>query len=286
MTLAAGSAACGSIEIDYAEIAALQPELNPRHIRLHLGQGLQAELRGIIYGLSIGNTPAEIFSIAFEDDFAAKLMNELGLSLPPLGQGGQFEVSESVTNMSEAKKGDYVVTDARRAVSSEAHPCWASPGPDNLEPGLIKFDSGRRAQRPGRQARLQIASRGGRGGLGEPEAADSAVETARRVVLEQRSAKDLRDGVTEARQSQERERRPQVRAEAEAGDRHARNATAPISAGPVWCTGGPARGRARRASRRPRRRHRISSGPTTTWLPRTKRSLSPIAVSGRCPSVW
>jgi iron complex transport system substrate-binding protein len=58
--------------IDYEEIAALQPDLAD-----HPG------LDGRNYSLSMGNTPAKIFTIASEDDFAAKLMSRLGLGLTP-----------------------------------------------------------------------------------------------------------------------------------------------------------------------------------------------------------
>ncbi|MFI7500907.1 iron-siderophore ABC transporter substrate-binding protein [Streptomyces sp. NPDC049687] len=133
-------------------------------------------LAGKTYSLSIGNTPAKIYTIASEDDFAAKLMGELGLKLTPsitniktvngsptgelsfeqldkldadlaviaftskdLQQA--FESSALVKSMSAVKNGDYVVTDVEtisqlRSPSALGIP-WAL---DNLEPGFAKLD--------------------------------------------------------------------------------------------------------------------------------------------------
>ncbi|MFD7130757.1 iron-siderophore ABC transporter substrate-binding protein [Streptomyces sp. NPDC059894] len=133
-------------------------------------------LNGKTYTLSIGNTPAKIYTIASEDDFAAKLMGELGLKLTPsitdiktvsgsptgelsfeqldrldadlvviafttkdLQQA--FEASALVKSMSAVEKDNYVVTDVEtvsqlRSPSALGIP-WAL---DNLEPGFAKFD--------------------------------------------------------------------------------------------------------------------------------------------------
>ncbi|MFI6033360.1 iron-siderophore ABC transporter substrate-binding protein [Streptomyces sp. NPDC051315] len=133
-------------------------------------------LNGKTYSLSIGNTPAKIYTIASEDDFAAKLMGELGLKLTPsitniktvsgsptgelsfeqldrldadlviiafttkdLRQA--FEASALVKSMSAVKKGNYVVTDVEtisqlRSPSALGIP-WAL---NNLEPGFTKLD--------------------------------------------------------------------------------------------------------------------------------------------------
>ncbi|WP_330284541.1 iron-siderophore ABC transporter substrate-binding protein [Streptomyces sp. NBC_00588] len=134
------------------------------------------KMEGKTYSLSIGNTPAKIFTIASESDFAAKLMGELGLGLTPSVKNiktvsgsptGElsfeqldkldadlviiafttkdlqkaFESSALVKNMSAVKKGDYLVTDVE-TVSQLRSPSvlgipWAL---DNLEPGFAKLD--------------------------------------------------------------------------------------------------------------------------------------------------
>jgi iron complex transport system substrate-binding protein len=134
------------------------------------------KMAGKTYSLSIGNTPAKIFTIASESDFAAKLMSELGLGLTPSVKNiktvsgsptGElsfeqldkldadlviiafttkdlqkaFESSALVKNMSAVKKGDYLVTDVE-TVSQLRSPSvlgipWAL---DNLEPGFAKLD--------------------------------------------------------------------------------------------------------------------------------------------------
>ncbi|EPD63268.1 iron-siderophore ABC transporter substrate-binding protein [Streptomyces sp. HGB0020] len=134
------------------------------------------KMAGKTYSLSIGNTPAKIFTIASESDFAAKLMGELGLGLTPSVKNiktvsgsptGElsfeqldkldadlviiafttkdlqkaFESSALVKNMSAVKKGDYLVTDVE-TVSQLRSPSvlgipWAL---DNLEPGFAKLD--------------------------------------------------------------------------------------------------------------------------------------------------
>jgi iron complex transport system substrate-binding protein len=133
-------------------------------------------LAGRTYSLSIGNTPAKIYTIASEDDFAAKLMSEVGLSLTPSVKNiktvsgsptGElsfeqldkldadlvviafttpelrkaFESSALVKNMSAVKKDRYVVTDVA-TISQLRSPSvlgipWAL---DNLEPGFAKLD--------------------------------------------------------------------------------------------------------------------------------------------------
>lgn len=133
-------------------------------------------LAGKSYSLSIGNTPAKIFTIASEDDFAAKLMSELGLHLTPTvtdiktvsgSPTGElsfeqldrldadlaiiafttpdlkkaFESSALVKDMSAVRQGRYVVTDVAtisqlRSPSALGIP-WAL---DNLEPGFAKLD--------------------------------------------------------------------------------------------------------------------------------------------------
>ncbi|MFC8089711.1 iron-siderophore ABC transporter substrate-binding protein [Streptomyces sp. NPDC057301] len=134
------------------------------------------KLEGKTYSLSIGNTPAKIFTIASEDDFAAKLMSEVGMGLPPAVKNiktvngsptGElsfeqldkldadlvviafttpdlkkaFESSDLVKNMSAVKEDRYVVTDVAtisqlRSPSALGIP-WAL---DNLEPGFKKLD--------------------------------------------------------------------------------------------------------------------------------------------------
>ncbi|MGY1577994.1 iron-siderophore ABC transporter substrate-binding protein [Streptomyces sp. MN13] len=133
-------------------------------------------LKGRTYSLSIGNTPAKIFTIASEDDFAAKLMGELGLRLTPSvtdiktvsgSPTGElsfeqldkldadlviiafttpelrkaFEASTLVKNMGAVRDDRYVVTDVStisqlRSPSALGIP-WAL---DNLEPGFAKLD--------------------------------------------------------------------------------------------------------------------------------------------------
>lgn len=133
-------------------------------------------LAGKTYSLSIGNTPAKIYTIASEDDFAAKLMSEVGLKLTPTvtdiktvsgSPTGElsfeqldkldadlviiafttpdlkkaFESSALVKNMSAVKKDNYVVTDVAtisqlRSPSALGIP-WAL---DNLETGFAKLD--------------------------------------------------------------------------------------------------------------------------------------------------
>ncbi|MGC5038794.1 MULTISPECIES: iron-siderophore ABC transporter substrate-binding protein [unclassified Streptomyces] len=133
-------------------------------------------LEGRTYSLSIGNTPAKIYTIASEDDFAAKLMSEVGLSLTPSVKNiktvsgsptGElsfeqldkldadlvviafttpelkkaFESSALVKNMTAVKKNRYVVTDVA-TISQLRSPSvlgipWAL---DNLEPGFAKLD--------------------------------------------------------------------------------------------------------------------------------------------------
>ncbi|WP_210588781.1 iron-siderophore ABC transporter substrate-binding protein [Streptomyces sp. GESEQ-35] len=133
-------------------------------------------LDGRTYSLSIGNTPAKIFTIASEDDFAAKLMSELGMGLTPSVKNiktvngsptGElsfeqldkldadlvviafttpelkkaFESSALVKNMAAVKSGNYVVTDVA-TISQLRSPSvlgipWAL---DNLEPGFAKLD--------------------------------------------------------------------------------------------------------------------------------------------------
>jgi iron complex transport system substrate-binding protein len=133
-------------------------------------------LAGKTYSLSIGNTPAKIYTIASEEDFAAKLMSEVGLKLTPSvtdiktvsgSPTGElsfeqldkldadlviiafttpdlkkaFEGSTLVKNMSAVKKDHYVVTDVAtisqlRSPSALGIP-WAL---DNLETGFAKLD--------------------------------------------------------------------------------------------------------------------------------------------------
>lgn len=133
-------------------------------------------LDGKTYSLSIGNTPAKIFTIASEDDFAAKLMSEVGMKLTPTvtniktvsgSPTGElsfeqldkldadlviiafttpdlkkaFESSALVKNMDAVKKDNYVVTDVA-TISQLRSPSvlgipWAL---DNLEPGFAKVD--------------------------------------------------------------------------------------------------------------------------------------------------
>lgn len=133
-------------------------------------------LAGKTYSLSIGNTPAKIYTIASEEDFAAKLMSEVGLKLTPSvtdiktvsgSPTGElsfeqldkldadlviiafttpdlkkaFEASTLVKNMSAVKKDHYVVTDVAtisqlRSPSALGIP-WAL---DNLETGFAKLD--------------------------------------------------------------------------------------------------------------------------------------------------
>ncbi|MFF5982143.1 iron-siderophore ABC transporter substrate-binding protein [Streptomyces olindensis] len=133
-------------------------------------------LKGKTYSLSIGNTPAKIFTIASEDDFAAKLMSEVGLGLTPSVKNiktvsgsptGElsfeqldkldadlvviafttpqlkkaFESSALVKNMSAVKEDRYVVTDVA-TISQLRSPSvlgipWAL---DNLETGFAKLD--------------------------------------------------------------------------------------------------------------------------------------------------
>jgi iron complex transport system substrate-binding protein len=132
-------------------------------------------LEGKTYSLSIGNTPAKIYTIASEDDFAAKLMGELGMKLTPSitniktvsgSPTGElsfeqldkldadlviiafttkdlqkaFEASALVKSMNAVKKGNYVVTDVEtisqlRSPSALGIP-WAL---NNLEPGFAKL---------------------------------------------------------------------------------------------------------------------------------------------------
>jgi iron complex transport system substrate-binding protein len=134
------------------------------------------KMAGKTYSLSIGNTPAKIFTIASENDFAAKLMSELGLGLTPSVKNiktvsgsptGElsfeqldrldadlvviafttkdlrkaFESSTLVKNMSAVKNGHYLVTDTE-TVSQLRSPSvlgipWAL---GNLEPGFAKLD--------------------------------------------------------------------------------------------------------------------------------------------------
>ncbi|MDT0472340.1 iron-siderophore ABC transporter substrate-binding protein [Streptomyces sp. DSM 41014] len=136
-----------------------------------------AGLDGRTYSLSIGNTPAKIYTIASETDFAAKLMGELGLGLTPSVKNiktvngsptGElsfeqldrldadlvviafttkdlqraFEASTLVKKMAAVKKGDYVVTDVE-TISQLRSPSvlgipWAL---DNLEAGFAKLDN-------------------------------------------------------------------------------------------------------------------------------------------------
>ncbi|MEU0203580.1 MULTISPECIES: iron-siderophore ABC transporter substrate-binding protein [unclassified Streptomyces] len=133
-------------------------------------------LKGKTYSLSIGNTPAKIFTIASEEDFAAKLMSEVGLGLTPSVKNiktvsgsptGElsfeqldkldadlvviafttpqlrkaFESSALVKNMSAVKEDRYVVTDVA-TISQLRSPSvlgipWAL---DNLETGFAKLD--------------------------------------------------------------------------------------------------------------------------------------------------
>ncbi|MDQ0603853.1 iron complex transport system substrate-binding protein [Streptomyces canus] len=133
-------------------------------------------LAGKTYSLSIGNTPAKIYTIASEEDFAARLMSEVGLKLTPSvtdiktvsgSPTGElsfeqldkldadlviiafttpdlkkaFEASTLVKNMSAVKKDNYVVTDVAtisqlRSPSALGIP-WAL---DNLETGFAKLD--------------------------------------------------------------------------------------------------------------------------------------------------
>lgn len=133
-------------------------------------------LDGRTYSLSIGNTPAKIYTIASEKDFAARLMSELGLGLTPSVKNiktvngsptGElsfeqldkldadlvviafttkdlqkaFEASTLVKNMAAVKKGNYVVTDVE-TISQLRSPSvlgipWAL---DNLEAGFAKLD--------------------------------------------------------------------------------------------------------------------------------------------------
>lgn len=133
-------------------------------------------LDGKTYSLSIGNTPAKIYTIASETDFAAKLMSELGLGLTPSIKNiktvsgsptGElsfeqldkldadlvviafttkdlqkaFEASTLVKNMSAVKKGNYFVTDVEtisqlRSPSALGIP-WAL---NNLDAGFAKLD--------------------------------------------------------------------------------------------------------------------------------------------------
>ncbi|KUO05282.1 iron-siderophore ABC transporter substrate-binding protein [Streptomyces caeruleatus] len=134
------------------------------------------KLRGKTYSLSIGNTPAKIFTIASEDDFAAKLMSQVGMGLTPSVKNiktvngsptGElsfeqldkldadlvviafttpdlkkaFESSDLVKNMAAVKDDRYVVTDVAtisqlRSPSALGIP-WAL---NNLEPGFEKLD--------------------------------------------------------------------------------------------------------------------------------------------------
>ncbi|MGC9535802.1 iron-siderophore ABC transporter substrate-binding protein [Streptomyces sp. UG1] len=133
------------------------------------------KLAGKTYSLSIGNTPAKIFTIASEDDFAAKLMSQVGMGLTPSVKNiktvngsptGElsfeqldkldadlvviafttpdlkkaFESSDLVKNMSAVKDDRYVVTDVAtisqlRSPSALGIP-WAL---NNLEPGFDKL---------------------------------------------------------------------------------------------------------------------------------------------------
>lgn len=133
------------------------------------------KLEGKTYSLSIGNTPAKIFTIASEEDFAAKLMSEVGMSLTPSVKNiktvngsptGElsfeqldkldadlaviafttpdlkkaFDSSDLVRNMSAVQEDRYVVTDVAtisqlRSPSALGIP-WAL---DNLEPGFEKL---------------------------------------------------------------------------------------------------------------------------------------------------
>ncbi|MDT0436780.1 MULTISPECIES: iron-siderophore ABC transporter substrate-binding protein [Streptomyces] len=132
-------------------------------------------LDGRTYSLSIGNTPAKIYTIASEKDFAARLMSELGLGLTPSVKNiktvngsptGElsfeqldrldadlvviafttkdlqkaFEASTLVKNMAAVKKDRYVVTDVE-TISQLRSPSvlgipWALR---NLEPGFAKL---------------------------------------------------------------------------------------------------------------------------------------------------
>lgn len=132
-------------------------------------------LDGRTYSLSIGNTPAKIYTIASETDFAAKLMSELGLGLTPSVKNiktvngsptGElsfeqldkldadlaiiafttkdlqkaFESSALVKNMSAVKDDHYFVTDAQ-TISQLRSPSvlgipWAL---NNLEPAFAKL---------------------------------------------------------------------------------------------------------------------------------------------------
>lgn len=134
-------------------------------------------LKGKTYSLSIGNTPAKIFTIASEKDFAAQLMSETGLGLSPSVRGiktvsgsptGElsfeqldrldadvvliafttpdlrkaFESSALVKNMSAVRQGRYQLIDVP-TVSQLRSPSvlgvpWALK---NLEPGFAKLDS-------------------------------------------------------------------------------------------------------------------------------------------------
>ncbi|MEU6139698.1 iron-siderophore ABC transporter substrate-binding protein [Streptomyces sp. NPDC047081] len=134
------------------------------------------KMAGKTYSLSIGNTPAKIYTIASESDFAAKLMSELGLGLTPSVKNiktvngsptGElsfeqldkldadlvviafttkdlqkaFESSALVKNMSAVKDGNYLVTDVE-TISQLRSPSvlgipWALK---NLEPGFAKLD--------------------------------------------------------------------------------------------------------------------------------------------------
>jgi iron complex transport system substrate-binding protein len=133
-------------------------------------------LKDKTYSLSIGNTPAKIYTIASEKDFAAQLMSELGLSLTktvtniktdggsPTGELSfeqldkldadlvviafttsdlqkAFESSALVKNMSAVKDKHYVVTDVS-TISQLRSPSvlgipWALK---NLDAGFAKLD--------------------------------------------------------------------------------------------------------------------------------------------------
>ncbi|GHJ41205.1 iron-siderophore ABC transporter substrate-binding protein [Streptomyces sp. TS71-3] len=134
-------------------------------------------LGGKTYSLSIGNTPAKIFTIASEDDFAAKQMKELGLRLTPSVKNTKtvegsptgelsfeqldrldadlvviafttpdlrkaFEASTLVKHMAAVRGGHYAVTDVE-TVSQLRSPSvlgipWALK---NLDPAFAKLDS-------------------------------------------------------------------------------------------------------------------------------------------------
>lgn len=125
---------------------------DPRHIRLHPGEGLQAELRGIIYGLSTGNTPAKIFTIAFEDDFAAKLMSELGLGLPPRAGTSRWSRLDACRRPPAPPASSLPLSMCGRATVATASRQTTPPA---------GHGAGRRAQGPGRRARLWRCCSGG-----------------------------------------------------------------------------------------------------------------------------